>query len=313
MHSSFLKDLFVRSLIGFSSLVLSIGMIALFITLRYSIEKKENFQVQLTSQNQIIEQKTEERKVNIVKKTEKRKPKKRKSEAVIIADEIVRVAQMPEIKKRFDKRVFTDDFFVALQFQESRAKTNAVSSKGAKGKYQVTPIAVKAVVEYLDDLREKNGLEYKGPSEISQATAKKIADLFAHNPQYDEANGKLYFLSIHDKDSQYNQKPNRDVFRGKSIKTQQRLSLYCYLGGPDLRLNPGKVDSSGRKYASNVFAYMKTSGKLRKEINHYFNFEKSEVDHMILSFMREMEEKNIDPRNLAALEKKSIRKKFSQA
>jgi len=308
LDSAFLRDFSRRFFICIFSLMFGMGMMICLIALNARLEQKNNFQIKLAKTSVKTADKITVKK-EFAKKTEKKK-KRKKSEAMIIADEIVRLAATKDIKKRLNHKVFSDDFFVALQFQESRACEKAVSSKGAKGRFQVTPIAVQAVVEYLDCLKTQEKLDYRGPGKISSAMAKQIVDLFAKNPRYDEANSKLYFLSIHDAESPYNQKPNRNVFHGKSIKEQQRLALYCYLGGPELRLNPRRVEASGRQYVKNIFGFMKTSKKIRKNIKEIYNYQGNDVDELIISVMREMEVSNQDPRNYASLDKKIIKRKI---
>ena len=219
----------------------------------------------------------------------KKEPNRRKtvSTEVVLAEEILRVSKLPAMVKRFDSKVFSDDFLLALQFQESRFNEKAVSSEGAQGKFQVMPVAIQAVVEYLEFLHgKKDGLsDYSGPQKISLSMAKKIGNLFEKNSQYDKAIGMIYLLLIYDKDYYLNQSPNRDVFRKKSIREQQRLLLYSYQAGPGYRLTPGKALASSREYAQNIFCFMDTIKKLRSEL-HKNSYPKHKINLAIIEILR---------------------------
>ena len=237
----------------------------------------------------------------ISKSTKKVDRKQKTKKEVLIAEEIVKSFRTKTLNRRFNSEVFSRDFWLALQFQESRFNEKAVSPKGAKGSFQVMPIAIQAVIEYLNFLKEKEGITYSGPENISLSMAKRISALFKKNSQYCEAFGKIYLLSIYDKDYDLNQAPNRDVFRKRSIKEQQRLLLYSYHEGPELRLQPHQASSLSKKYVKNIFGFMKTICGLRKRLMRV-GLKGEEADKTIIALMVELDRENFDLRSLASID-----------
>lgn len=246
-------------------------------------------------------------KIAEISKSTKKVDKKQKAKEVLIAEEIVKSFRTKTLNKRFNSEVFSRDFWLALQFQESRFNEKAVSPKGAKGSFQVMPIAIQSVIEYLNFLKEKEGITYSGPKNISLSMAKRISALFKKNSQYCEAFGKIYLLSIYDKDYDLNQAPNRDVFRKRSIKEQQRLLLYSYHEGPELRLQPHQASSLSRKYVKNIFGFMKTICGLRKRLMR-IGLEGEEADKTIIALMVELDRENFDLRSLASIDNAMIKR-----
>lgn len=246
-------------------------------------------------------------KIAEISKSTKKVDKKQKTKEVLIAEEIVKSFRTKTLNKRFNSEVFSRDFWLALQFQESRFNEKAVSPKGAKGSFQVMPIAIQSVIEYLNFLKEKEGIVYSGPENISLSMAKRISALFKKNSQYCEAFGKIYLLSIYDKDYDLNQAPNRDVFRKRSIKEQQRLLLYSYHEGPELRLQPHQASSLSKKYVKNIFGFMKTICGLRKRLMRV-GLKGEEADKTIIALMVELDRENFDLRSLASIDNAMIKR-----
>ncbi|MDA3815719.1 MAG: hypothetical protein PF549_05150 [Patescibacteria group bacterium] len=220
--------------------------------------------------------------------------KEKISNAEEMADEILRVYNSPAISERFDREVFTKDFFMAQQFQESRGDHTAESSAGARGVYQNKPESVVAVVRFLHLLKEKtedfprkDRCDYSGPADISTKEAEKISALFLEKADYGRATGKLYLLSIHDKLSRYNNDPNPDVFRSKSPERQQELLLLSYHDGPSRRRNPEKASHEGKNYVRAVKRYIEIIDNLRNLL------EKAELsrdlDYAILKILQELD------------------------
>ena len=189
-----------------------------------------------------------------------------------IAAEFLRVYETLAIGRRYDPEVFTDDFFMAQQFQESRGKKEAESGMGAKGVYQMMPDATSYVADYLTDMTKRTKdlpvgqrVEYNGPAKIDETEASKIGDWYKEHVNYGRAAGKLYLLAIHDSDSKYN-RGGTDVFRGKSVKEQQKLLLLSYQSGPSIRTHPETAKTEGRKYVKFVFENMETIADLRNRL-----------------------------------------------
>lgn len=291
-----------------SKTIFCIGLIFIFslsilATLSFSLQnetkKDDGFQVVLEEPCSKIAQ------ISKSKKNGEKNLKVKKE--VLAAEEIVKVFKTKDLTNRFDSKVFTRDFWLALQFQESRFREKAVSPKGAKGSFQVMPIAIKSVVEYLYFLNEKESIGYSGPSNISLEMAKRISNLFKNNSQYSEAFGKIYLLSIYDKDYNLNQAPNRDVFRKRPVKEQQRLLLYSYHEGPELRLQPHQASSLSRKYVKNIFGFMNTICGLRKRLMR-IGLKGEEADKTIIALMVELDRENFDLRSLASIDNAMIKR-----
>jgi hypothetical protein len=236
----------------------------------------------------------EEKKKEI--KTIKPKIEKFEFNAEKIAQEILRAYNSSAISCRFNPEVFTQDFFMAQQFQESRGDYQAESSSGARGVYQNKPVSVKDVIEYLAFLRKytrnlpaSQRCDYNGPNSISLKEAEEISKLFLEKADYGRATGKLYLLSIHDKESKYNNSPNPDVFRSKSPERQQELLLLSYHDGPSCRLHPEKASENAKEYVHLVKKCMKTIADIRDR------FERAGIsrnlNYAILKILQELDRK----------------------
>lgn len=238
-------------------------------------------------------------KIKTVKpKTEKfiNDSREREFNAEELAQEILRVYNSPAVACRRDPKVFTTDFSMAQQFQESRGEHDKESSSGARGVYQNKAISVKDVIEYLSFLRNhtrylptNRRCDYHGPSSISLKKAEEISKLFLKKADYGRATGKLYLLLIHDKESKFNNPPNPDVFRSKSPERQQELLLLSYHDGPSCRHYPEKVSENAKKYVQLVRKHMKTIAGIRNR------FEQvgipRDLNYAILRILQELDRK----------------------
>ena len=232
--------------------------------------------------------KEEEKDLKEDNKSEKEESPEKK-EARKIADEILRSYLSPDIYRRFNPQVFTKDFFMAQQYQESRYREDAESEAGAQGVYQDKPEATMEVVKFLNFLRKNNLCDYAGPDSIDLEKAKEIGNLFKEKGDYGRAVGKLYLLAIHDKESSYNNKPNPDVFRGKTAIEQQDLLLIAYHDGPSKRLHPEKASDNAKEYIHLIRKHMKSIGTIRDQLDRAGM--SSDLDYAIIKIMREMERK----------------------
>lgn len=202
-----------------------------------------------------------------------------------IIEEILRTYGTEAITKRMDRSVLTEDFFMALQFQESRYNPKAESNQGAKGVFQDLPKATQNVVTYLSFLRRKGkstktgvACDYRGPDSITLKQAEEIGDLLKEKSNYGRSLGKLYCLCLHDSESAYNTSPNPDVFRRikydqstkkwrhLSVEEQQDLIALAYHSGPVLRLNPEKAGKNGKFYLALVHQHLKIIKEIRDKL-----------------------------------------------
>jgi hypothetical protein len=240
-----------------------------------------------------------EEKVTAKNTVEPAKPEKKEMRELTgaekIAEEILRTYNSPAVSQRFDSKVFTKDFVMAQQFQETRYDSSLVSSAGARGVYQNIDESITDVLKYLGFLRKHTAnesadkrVDYAGPARISKQEVSDIGALFKQKDDYGRSVGKLYLLSIHDPETDYNTK-NRDVFRGKSPAEQQRLLLISYHDGPGQRLNPSGVSENGRNYVEKVFKHKEVIAGLRDSLQR--SGMSRELDYAIIKIMKEMERK----------------------
>jgi hypothetical protein len=218
-------------------------------------------------------------------------------EAKQLLDEVLRTYYNPEVSRRFDPEVFTKDFVMAQQYQESRYNEKAESEAGAKGVYQNLPVSIMDTIKYLAYLRkatkskeDKDRCDYRGPESISEGLAVKMGELLKQKSDYGRAVGKLYLLAIHDKDYAFNQPPNPDVFRGRSPEKQQELLLLSYHDGPPIRHRPNEASRRGREYVLYVRKLEEDIKIIRRRLEK--NGLSRDLDYAIIKIMREMEKWN---------------------
>jgi len=204
-----------------------------------------------------------------------------------IAKEILRVFETKEIYKKMPADVFTSDFFIAQQFQESRYKKESKSSLGASGVYQNLSSSIIDVVKYLDTLRRKEKVDYRGPSRINHRRAEEIKKLLSKEENCGRAIGKSYLLSIYDPNYKYNQSPNKNVFIGKSPKEVQKLLMIAYHDGPSARFNPEECSKNAKNYYRSIFNFMNEIKVIRKNLSE-FDFS-GEEDYAVMLILRELD------------------------
>ncbi len=204
-----------------------------------------------------------------------------------ISEEMLRVFMKPAVIKKMPKEIFNSDFFIAQQFQESRFNKKATSSMGAKGVYQNLPDSIIEVVRYLDNLRKKREIDYKGPKNIDDEMARKIKNSLGKKEDWGRAAGKLYLLSIYDPDYKFNQQPNNNVFAGKTSKEVQKLLLIAYHDGPKARVNSEKCSQNAKNYCHLVFNFMAEIKEIRKSLAE-INFS-GEEDYAVMKILKKLD------------------------
>lgn len=210
----------------------------------------------------------------------------KKFESERMMKEIVRVCKKFEREGRFDKLVFTDDLIKGQQFQESRGLPNAVN-KEAKGIAQCMPVAMREVIRFLNNFREKGLSDYNDLAEISEEQAKELCNHLVGSIENGESVQKLNLLNVYDKDNTFNTGDNKDVFRGKSVKERQKLLLITYIDGPRKRLIPHRASKNARNYVKNIFGYMGDIKELRKIFKE--NGLPRGMNEAIMAVMRELD------------------------
>jgi len=220
-----------------------------------------------------------------------------------IAKEMLRLFDTDELKRFFPGEVFSSDFFIAQTFQESRGKKEVTSSTGARGVMQNFPGSVIDAIVYLDAMRSRGLIPYRGPSKIKdRAQAAGIIEYFTKNVNYGRAAGKIYEQAIFNPIYKFNTKPNENIFRGKSSREMQRLVLISYHDGPPARYKSdreliaaakNRARKSGKKFReadSAVYYYKKIFmlmdletqvKKLYKNKNLILKYEDMAVDRML--------------------------------
>ncbi|MCU0679076.1 MAG: transglycosylase SLT domain-containing protein [Planctomycetes bacterium] len=160
--------------------------------------------------------------------------------------------------------LFTDDFVIALQAQESKGDPKAVSPAGALGIMQVMPGTISEVHRYLGKQKNAKGLKYDGPVELSDQEKAEIEKLILTKGDYGRAYGKIYLMRLFD--NRHGFKIGNEDYRLGNIEEAQKNLLAAYNAGPG---NVSKVDKKGqrqmkwqifwpaetRKYWKRVFEY----------------------------------------------------------
>jgi len=155
------------------------------------------------------------------------------------------LAAYDELARRKDiwpTNLFTDDFLIALQAQESKGDPKAVSPAGALGIMQVMPGTISEVHRYLGRQKNSKGLKYDGPVELSDREKAEIEKLILTKGDYGRAYGKIYLMRLFD--NRHGFKMGNEEYREGKIEEAQKNLLAAYNAGPG---NVSKVDKNGRR------------------------------------------------------------------
>ncbi len=150
------------------------------------------------------------------------------------------------------KKIFMDDFFIAIQLQESGFDAQAESRKGAFGIMQTMDIAFRDVNRYLEKLGREGIIEYGAKGEIADELLKKIKQLAKENANYSRALGKLFFINLFDNYGI----GKKEYKKGKFEAAQEKL-IAAYNAGHGIWQKPWKEwPAETKDYCRKVSAYL---------------------------------------------------------
>ena len=93
----------------------------------------------------------------------------------------------------FPKKIFSQDFLLCIQAQESSFKKDALSPVGAAGSMQVMPDTVRDIINYINKIDSRVNFKKE---DLSDETINEIVKLIRQNYNLGEAFGKLYLAQI---------------------------------------------------------------------------------------------------------------------
>jgi len=184
------------------------------------------------------------------------------------------------------KKLFSDNFFDAIQIQESQLKQYAQSNKGALGVMQVKPITIKEVMRYLNILETKGVIEFEGPQEkdLSDRNVDDLEFLTRENSDLGEAFGKLYFADLFN-----NFQIGQDNFSLGGITKARTKLLTAYNWNPDSfkrnENNEAVWPQESKEYCAKIMKNITSLNIIQKEISEL----KMQTDSRILSTLLTIE------------------------
>jgi len=93
----------------------------------------------------------------------------------------------------FPKKIFSDDYLLAIQAQESGFDKNAESHKGAVGSMQVMPETIREVLFYINKIDNRMNLD---KNNLTDELVEDLAYLIKQNPSLGKAFGHLCLAEI---------------------------------------------------------------------------------------------------------------------
>ncbi len=200
-----------------------------------------------------------------------RDTKKRDEEVKIenLGDVFVEAYKEIEQLKDFPSTVLSDDFFSAVELQESGGDPWVVSSVGAKGVMQNMHGSLNDNLAHSRELKKDGEIKFKGSEMISEGeklTKKEIREvdeLIGQNGEYGRAFGKMYYYVLWDRYSIGKDKMSKGELAGAQVEL-----LGAYNGGM------GNIESKEfdnwpdetRKYCRKIFRNMDNIEKVRREL-----------------------------------------------
>ena len=238
---------------------------------------------------------------NTKKKQEIKKPEEKKESPrgmQLLAQEVqIRTHQLIKNKEFFPKELLSENFFLAVQIQESNLEKDAESQAGAIGIMQVRPITVREVIRYLNILRDAGTIKFEGPlaKDLSENNISELMDLIKKNRDLSRAFGKFYFAELLN-----NFEIGKRTFALGKIDQARRKILTAYNWNPDSFKKNENNESAwpleSRQYCDKVLANLSRLDSIQKEIKDL----KMKTDSHDLSALLTMElnkYKDIDTEN----------------
>ncbi len=135
----------------------------------------------------------------------------------------------------FPKELFSDDFFISIQFQESRYKPDAVSKSGAVGIMQTKAVVIKDLMESLARFKRSNPnlIRDEIPEKLSDEVVNEVLELIKKDANLGRATGKLYFASL-----LHRYGVGKKEFERGDIRGAQKILAAAYNYGPRAKRVP---------------------------------------------------------------------------
>ncbi len=242
-----------------------------------------------------------------IAKTEKMKTKEHRKRVEIqnISDHyLLAYKELSQKSEYLPPEIFSKDFFIAQQLQESGFDKKAKSNKGAVGVMQITKPAIQDVSKYLRQLHIAGVIDYHGPVYLKKPRRRKYKserkykqaltnyydeykklrlkpeDLLTdediddikfesmENADYSRAIGKLYFMKLFDKKRGY--AVGWREYQQGNIHEARRLLLACYNAGKggvyiNNHVKPEtQWPKETRDYVYKIFNYMQRIKNVRQ-------------------------------------------------
>ncbi len=154
-------------------------------------------------------------------------------------------------EKYWPHKIFTPEFLIAIQLQETKFNPKAKSRKGAIGIMQNMDISIKDVARFLTILAKKGKIKYNGPSDLTKKQLKEIKKMIKENADYSRVFGKLFLMTLY----HLYKVGQKEYQNGQTELTQKKLAA-CYNGGHSLYKKPEwRWPRESRHYAQKVMFY----------------------------------------------------------
>ncbi len=165
-------------------------------------------------------------------------------------------------EKYWPHNLFTPEFLIAIQIQETNFDPQAESKKHAIGIMQNMDISIQDVARFLTILARHEQIKYSGPESFTVNELKKIKKLIKNNANYSRAFGKLFLMALY---KLYNV-GKKELEKGKIEEAQKKLAA-CYNGGYTLNKKPSwRWPRESRHYAKMVITYKHLIEKARVQL-----------------------------------------------
>ncbi|PIP34134.1 hypothetical protein COX22_00640 [Candidatus Falkowbacteria bacterium CG23_combo_of_CG06-09_8_20_14_all_49_15] len=163
----------------------------------------------------------------------------------------------------FPKNIFSTDFLIAQQIQESNYQPAAVSSAEAYGVMQTRDIAVLDVHRYLKILNRKNNTDYAFANydeKLSGLDLKIIQEYIKKYPDYSRALGKIFLMCLHGQDGYAIGRKTKN-----SVNAQKEI-LLAYNGGTSiLKRKKSPAYKIAKEYADAIIKLKDIIGMIRRK------------------------------------------------
>ncbi len=180
---------------------------------------------------------------------QKENKNKKKSNLVNIFSQ--KFSELSSQEKYWPHKIFTPEFLIAIQLQETKFNPKAKSRKGAIGIMQNMDISIKDVARFLTILAKKGEIKYNGPTNLTNKQLKEIKKAIKENADYSRVFGKLFLMTLY---RLY--KVGQKEYQSGQIELTQKKIAACYNGGYSLYKKPEwRWPRESRHYARKVIFY----------------------------------------------------------